>query len=144
MSGFEVCCLLCMAVSSSPVFLQLLREEIWACLMSPCLGLGMGMMCADFQAYDMVLVFRTMFNVCVRYVSPSGPKCFKCIMLMLSGPIELLFLFCLTTSWTYLVVSCVGVACCRWIRLSMSLSVLCFVWYCVYESVCVFCVVLCL
>ena len=55
-------------------------------------GLGMGMMFASFQTCDMVLVFSSMFNVCVRYVSTSCHMCFvKCFMLMLSGPVELLF-----------------------------------------------------
>ena len=76
----------------------------------------------------MVFVFGAKLNVCVRYVSPSGPKCFKSFMLMLSGPVELLYLLNLIASC--LVVTCVGVGCSRWIHLSMSVSV-------------VFCVVLC-
>ena len=31
-------------------------------------------------------------NVLVRYVRPSGPMCLRCLMLMPSGPVELLFL----------------------------------------------------
>ena len=30
--------------------------------------------------------------MCVRYAIAFGPKCFKCLMLMSSGPIELIFL----------------------------------------------------
>ena len=30
--------------------------------------------------------------VLVRYVRPSGPMCLRCLMLMPSGPVELLFL----------------------------------------------------
>ena len=83
-------------------------------------GLAMGMIFASFQTCGMV--FSAMLNGRVRYVSPSGPKCF---MLILSGPVELLLLLCLIASWTCLVVSCVGMDCSRWTRISMSLSVCC-------------------
>lgn len=34
----------------------------------------------------------------VRSVIALGPRCFRCLMLMLSGPVELLFLACLIAS----------------------------------------------
>ena len=36
-----------------------------------------------------------MLYMLVRYASPSGPMCLRCLMLTLSGPVELLFLLCL-------------------------------------------------
>ena len=56
------------------------------------LGLRMGMMFANFHMCGMVFVFSARVNVCVRYRSASGPRCFRCRMLILSGPVELLFL----------------------------------------------------
>ena len=45
----------------SSVFLQLLREEIWACMMCPCSSLfGLGMIFASFQTCGMVFVFSAM------------------------------------------------------------------------------------
>ena len=53
----------------------------------------------------------------MRYASPSGPMCLMCLMLTLSGPVELLFLLCFIAAWTCVVVSVMLVNC--------SLSVLC-------------------
>ena len=46
----------------------------------------------------------------VRYFSPFLPMCLRCFMLMLSGPVELLFLLFLIAAWTCSVVMfiCVG------------------------------------
>ena len=43
----------------------------------------------------------------VRYFSPSLPMCLRCFMLMLSGPVELLFLLLLIAAWTCSVVMCI-------------------------------------
>ena len=40
----------------------------------------------------------------VRYASPSGHMCLRCLMLTLSGPV-LLFLLCFIAAWTCVVVS---------------------------------------
>ena len=48
------------------------------------------------------LVCEMMFYMLVRYVSPRGLICFRCLMFNLSGPVELLFLFC----------SLLGLSCC--------------------------------
>ena len=53
----------------------------------------------------------------VRYVSPSGPMCLRCLKLTLSGPVEVLCLICFSVTWTCVVVSVMLVVC--------SLSVLC-------------------
>ena len=39
-----------------------------------------------------MLVFSDVLYMLVRYASPSGPMCLRCLMLTLSGPVELLFL----------------------------------------------------
>ena len=41
----------------------------------------------------------------VRYASPSGPMCLRCLMLTLSGPVELMFLLGFIAAWTCVVVS---------------------------------------
>ena len=47
-----------------------------------------------------MLLFSDMLYMLVRYASPSGPMCLKCLMLTLSGPVELLFLLCFIAIWT--------------------------------------------
>ena len=39
-----------------------------------------------------MLLFSDMLYMLVRYASPSGHMCLRCLMLTLSGPVELLFL----------------------------------------------------
>ena len=41
-----------------------------------------------------MLLFSDVLYMLVRYASPSGPMCLRCLMLTLSGPVELLFLLC--------------------------------------------------
>ena len=53
----------------------------------------------------------------VMYVSPSGPMCLRCLMLILSGHEEL-FLLCFIASWICVVVSVVVVVCSLCIFLS--------------------------
>ena len=55
-------------------------------------GFGIGMMFATFHVYGMMLLFGDVLYMLVRYASPSGPMCLRCLMLTLSGPLELLFL----------------------------------------------------
>ena len=38
-----------------------------------------------------MLLFSDVLYMLVRYASPSGPMCLRCLMLTLSGPVELLF-----------------------------------------------------
>ena len=70
-----ICLLLCKEDDSSPVSLQLLRG-------------GMGTMLANFHMCGIMLVLRTVFNMLVRNASPTWPKCFRCLILNLSGPCE--------------------------------------------------------
>ena len=64
------------------------------------LGFGMGTMLANFYMCDIMLILRTFFNMFVRNASPRWPICFRCLMFSLSGPCEVLFLFCFIASWT--------------------------------------------
>ena len=41
----------------------------------------------------------------MRKLSPRGPKCFRCLILMLSGPVELLFLLFLICNLMSLYIS---------------------------------------
>ena len=36
-----------------------------------------------------MLLFSDVLYMLVRYASPSGPMCLRCLMLTLSGPVEL-------------------------------------------------------
>ena len=55
------------------------------------LGFGIGTMLANFHMCAIMLVFRSVFNMLVRHASSRGPMCFRCLMISLSGPCELLF-----------------------------------------------------
>ena len=73
-----------------------------------------------------MLLFSYMLYMLVRYASPSGPMCSRCLMLTLSDPVELLFLLCFIAAWTCVVVSVILVVCSLCVCLSMCLFVLCF------------------
>ena len=49
------------------------------------------MIVALFQICGIVLVLRDELKRFVRYFMAKGPKCLRCLMLMPSGPMELLF-----------------------------------------------------
>ena len=72
-----------------------------------------------------MLLFSDVLYMLVRYASPSGPMCLRCLMLTLSGPVELLFLLCFIAAWTCVVVSVMLVVCSLSVFLSMCLFVLC-------------------
>ena len=57
----------------------------------------------------------------MRYASPSGSMDLGCLMLTLSGPVELLFLLCFIATWTCVVVSVMLVVCSWSVFLSMCL-----------------------
>ena len=69
-------------------------------------------------------LFSDMLYMLVRYASPSGPLCLRCLMLTLSGPVELLLL-CFIATWTCVVVSVMLVICSMSVFLSRFLFVLC-------------------
>ena len=72
-----------------------------------------------------MLLFSDVLYMLVRYASPSGPMCLRCLMLTLSGPVELLFLLCFIAVWTCVVVSVMLFVCSLSIFLSVCLFVLC-------------------
>ena len=72
-----------------------------------------------------MLLFSDMLYLLMRYASPSGPMCLRCLMLTLSGPVELLFLFCFIATWTCVVVSVMFVVCSLSVFLYVCLFVLC-------------------
>ena len=47
-----------------------------------------------------MLLFSDVLYMLVMYASPGGPMCLRCLMLILSGPVELLFLLCFIATWT--------------------------------------------
>lgn len=59
------------------------------------LGFSMGIIFAVFHMFGMLFVLSVVLYRCVISVIALGPRCFKCLMFMLSGPVELLFLECL-------------------------------------------------
>ena len=69
------------------------------------LGLGIGTMLANFYMWGIMFLLRAVVYMLVRKVSQRGPMCFRCLMLRLSGPSELLFLLCCIAFWTWVVVS---------------------------------------
>ena len=73
----------------------------------------------------MLLLFSVVLYMLVRYASPSGPICLRCLMLTLSDPVGLLFLLCFIAAWTCVVVSVRLVVCSLSVFLSMCLFVLC-------------------
>ena len=64
------------------------------------LDFGMGPMLANFHMCGIMLVLREVFNMLVRNASPRGSMCFRCLMFSLPGSCELLFIFCVISSWT--------------------------------------------
>ena len=56
----------------------------------------------------MMLLFSNMLYMLVIYASPSGPMCFRSLMLTLSDPV---FLLCFIAAWTCVVVSVILVEC---------------------------------
>ena len=59
------------------------------------LGFEMGHMLANLNMYGIMLLLSAVFNMRVRNVSPRGYMCFRCLMLSLSRPCDMLFEICL-------------------------------------------------
>ena len=58
-----------------------------------------------------MLLFSDMLYMLVRYASPSGPMCLRCLVLTLSGPVELLLWLCFIATWSCVVMSVMLVVC---------------------------------
>ena len=65
------------------------------------------MIVARFQRWGIVLVLRVMLYMFVRYLLASDPRCLRCLMFMLSGLVELLFVLCEMANSTCVMVSCI-------------------------------------
>ena len=72
-----------------------------------------------------MLLFSDVLYMLVRYANPSGPMGLRCLILTLSGPVELLFLLCFIAAWTCVAVSVRIVVCSLSVFLSLCLFVLC-------------------
>ena len=70
------------------------------------------------------MLFSDMLYMLLRYTSPSGSMCLGCLVLTLSGPVELLFWLCFIATWSCVVMSVMLVV----YSLSVYVSV-CFVFY---------------
>ena len=87
-------------------------------------GLGIGIILAIFHVWGIVLVLSERLKITVRYVSAVFPRC---LMFMLSGPVELLFFACLMASEVCSIVICMGVDFSLLVNLSIILYLLCVV-----------------
>ena len=58
----------------------------------------------DFHMCGIMSLLRAVLNMLMENASPRGHMCFRCLMISLSGPYELLFSLCYS-SWTCVVVS---------------------------------------
>ena len=72
-----------------------------------------------------MFLLRAVLNILVRNASPRSLMCFRCLILSLSGPCELLFLLCFIASWNWEVVSVMLYPCMFCVALSMDMFVLC-------------------
>ena len=68
-------------------------------------GFGMGMIAAHLQRWIIQLVLREVLLMFVSYLMVSGPKWLRCLMLMPSGPVQLLFVLFEMANCTCVVVS---------------------------------------
>ena len=87
-------------------------------------GLGIGIILAIFHVWGIVLVLSERLKIAVRYVSAFFPRC---LMFMLSGPVELSFFACLMASEICSIVICMGVDFSLLVNLSIILYLLCVV-----------------
>ena len=78
-----------------------------------------------------MLLFSDALYMLMRYASPSSPMCLRCLMLTLSGPVELLFSLCFIAAWTCVVVSVMLIVCS--VPIYVSVSFVCFMFDCVGE-----------
>ena len=58
------------------------------------LGLAIGMILEIFHIWGIVFVVIVMLKGLVKCLMSIGPRCLSCLMFMLSGSVELLFLDC--------------------------------------------------
>ena len=96
------------------------------------LGFGIVTILASFHCFGIVFVLSAVLYMCVRNSMARGPRCFMCLMFMLSGPVELFVLDLFMAVFVWSVVIWIGIVCRFFIFLSMilfCLFVLCFMWF---------------
>ena len=71
-------------------------------------GFNIGTILASFQICGIMFLLRAMLYVSFRYSRAIGPRCFKCFIFMLSGPVELLFLLSFIASLICIVVTLIS------------------------------------
>ena len=103
------CCSECDVVSNE-------CNEPTSCLVQP-----IGVHCCEVMYYVFV---KSSFKHTLKECESKRPMCFSCLIFNLSGPCELLFLFCFITSWTCEVVSVMLYPCMLCVALLMCLFVL--------------------
>ena len=88
-------------------------------------GIGIGMMFASLH-----VLFSDVLYMLVRYASPSGPMCLRCLMLTLSDPVEF-FLNCRSDlCYGECYVGCLQFEC---FPIYVSVCFVCFMFDCVGE-----------
>ena len=93
-----LCCVIYGRITFSSVFAITHRRDIGLSdvpMLMSVLDLGTGMMLANFHTCGIWVSLSAALYMFVRYFSPSMPMCSRYFMLMLSGPVELLFLLLL-------------------------------------------------
>ena len=79
----------------------------------------------------MILLFSGMLYMLVRYASPSGPMCLRCLMLTLSGHVKVFLLYCrLDLCCGECYVGCLQFEC---FPIYVSVCFVCFMFDCVGE-----------
>ena len=88
-------------------------------------ALGIGIILTIFHVCGIVFVLSERLNIVARYVSAVSARCSWCLMFMLSGPVEMLFIACLIASEVCSIVICMGVDFSLLLNLSIILNLLC-------------------
>ena len=70
-----------------------------------------GTILGNFHICGMMFLLRAVLNILVRNASPKGPMCFRGLILIPSGPCELLFLLSVIAFWTCVVVRVIVCPC---------------------------------
>ena len=99
---FGMFCVMYGRITFSSVFAITDRRDIGLYdvpMLMSLLGLGIGMMLANFLTCGILLSLGAALYMFVSYFSTSLPICLRCFMLMLSGPVELLFLI---AAWNWI------------------------------------------
>ena len=72
------------------------------------LGFRIGTILAVFHRWGMVLCLREWLKISVRILMACGPKCFRCLLEMPSGPVDGVVLHALIALTVSAGVNCVG------------------------------------